>query len=138
MSIPFYFKHKQALIDALEALRPAIEKSDKEAVAKHKIDEASYLKAYRAACKAACAEKLKLPYDEIKFDRHVNVKPKDADGKDLCVPHCPEERKKTLDRAVELVKRAPDDYRWRINPGGQYGFIHNILTFGAPKEKLVC
>jgi hypothetical protein len=139
-SIPFFFKNKQALIDALEALRPAVAKADKEATSKHKQDEQRYLAHFRRSVREEAKQLLKLDYDAAKRRGRwdgVLIAVKDEAGKLAEIPSCPSSKVQILDQAIALVQRSPER-SFRINESGQYALIHRVLTLGISDVGRVC
>lgn len=140
-SMPFYFKSKADLLARLESLRPMVKKLDAESTAKHKEEERRWLRCFRATVRARSAELLKLDYEAAKYKHRyggVNIHARDEGGTaDLDPPNCPVSMLELLDRAIASVQRAQEQ-RFRINPRGQYDFIHRALMLGIDKAGAVC
>lgn len=138
--VTFYFKSKTELLAALEKIRPDVERADKASIAKHKRDEANWLKRFRETARTQSKEMLSWDYEEAK-SRHrwngIQVHAKDERGQDLDTPNCPVSMAEILTRAIGFVERMPDR-PMRIKAGGQYALIHNALSLGIDKAGAVC
>lgn len=135
MSIPFNMKREDLLVRLAEML-PEAEKRDKATVAKHKRDEAEYLKQFRAACREA----LRWDYETAKarYFKAMVVRPTSYGGFDqVQSPHCPKATAETIRRYIREVEMSTTT-RFVINEGGKYGRLYNLLTSQIPQEKAVC
>lgn len=138
--IPFYFRSKQELLDRLESLRPEYERIDAEAAAKHHAEEKAWLKNFRTTVRARCAELLKLDYANAKEGHRYSgftVHAKNEKGENVDPPNCPTSIVEILDRAIAQVQRS-SERAFRINPTGQYHYIHFALTRGIDQAGAVC
>jgi hypothetical protein len=127
---------KEALLEKLASLRPAAEKRDKAAIAKHKKEEAAYLKRFHAACREA----LKWDYETAKssgFNARV-TESNDYGGKNsVSAPRCPSEETNTLERLISLVNYSHQQ-RFMVTARGKFSEIYDLLTADIVAEKDVC
>jgi hypothetical protein len=134
MSIPLTFKREE-LIAKLESLRPAAEKADKAALAKHKLEEQAYLKAFKQALREAS----KWDYETLKKNDLMCcvVNPDGSWKRTKPSPSCPRPRLSTLEHHIALVKASPKA-RYEVTDRGKYSAIYHLLTIDAPEVVGMC
>ena len=127
------FNTKEELLAALEERRKVAQKIDDEALAKHRKQEAAYLKHFHAACRAA----LKWDYETAKKHGFDPLKDEGSWSRNDKHPSCPESQVRKLDRVIAYVRTSRQE-KYAITHDGVHSGIHRALMLGMPEGKGLC
>jgi hypothetical protein len=118
---------REALLERLHSLRPAMVKQDAANKTAHSKEEREFLAKFKRSLKEAAA----WNYEKAKQMRFS------PEFRSYEQPKCPYSLTDSLDRQIGLVERSANK-RFVINPTGVYHRLYELLTEGVKKDREVC